>query len=175
MNWTELLKSSVDAAFHPTEGMFKMVEPGEMNWKPETGSNWMTAGQLLMHLTTACGHCCKGFVTGDWGMPEGQSAEDMSPEDMMPPAEKMPTVETVEQALDLLAADKALAHEMIEKAGEEDLDTRMVGAPWAPEMKMPLGAYLLQMVGHLSQHKDQLYYYLKLKGKPVHTGVLWGM
>jgi hypothetical protein len=31
------------------------------------------------------------------------------------------------------------------------------------------------MLGHLTQHKGQLFYYLKLQGKPVNTGDLWGM
>ncbi len=175
MNWTELLNSSVEATYAPTISLMKMVEPGELSFKPETGANWMTTGQLLMHITTACGHCCRGFVTGDWGMPEGAKMEDMSPEDMMPPAEKMPAVETVEQAVELLTADKKLALEMIAQAGEDELDTRMVGAPWNPEMKMPLGCHLQSMVSHLAQHKAQLFYYLKLMGKPVHTGHLWGM
>jgi hypothetical protein len=39
---------------------------------------------------------------------------------------------------------------------------------------MILGQRLLQMVAHLAQHKAQLFYYLKLQGKPVHTGHLWG-
>ena len=30
-------------------------------------------------------------------------------------------------------------------------------------------------VDHLKEHKAQLFYYLKLQGKPVHTGNLWGM
>jgi hypothetical protein len=32
-----------------------------------------------------------------------------------------------------------------------------------------------QMVDHLFCHKNQLFYYLKLMGKPVDTGSLWGM
>ena len=31
------------------------------------------------------------------------------------------------------------------------------------------------MIGHLSTHKNQLFYYLKLQGLPVHTGHLYGM
>jgi hypothetical protein len=31
------------------------------------------------------------------------------------------------------------------------------------------------MLAHLAQHKGQLFYYLKLMGRPVHTGHLWGM
>jgi hypothetical protein len=31
------------------------------------------------------------------------------------------------------------------------------------------------MVTHLDVHKSQLFYYLKLQGKPVNTAHLWGM
>ncbi|MHC4473876.1 MAG: DinB family protein [Planctomycetota bacterium] len=174
MNWTELLKGEVEANYGATVGLVNMVGDDELAFKPATGENWMTTGQLLMHITTACGFCCKGFVTGDWGMPEGMSIEDMPPEEMLPPAEKMPTVETIAQAIDLLAADKRLALEMIDQPGEESLASREVTAPWNPTPKI-LGAMLLDMVGHLASHKGQLFYYLKLMGKPVDTGHLWGM
>ena len=127
MNWTELLKSSIEATYAPTEGMIKMVEPGELSWKPETGANWMTTGQLLMHITTACGHCFRGFVTGDWGMPEGG---DMTEDELLPPAEKLPTVGSPAEAKALLAQDKQLALEMLAQCSEEQLTTKLVTAPW---------------------------------------------
>jgi hypothetical protein len=33
----------------------------------------------------------------------------------------------------------------------------------------------LHGIHHLQQHKGQLFYYLKLQGKPVNTEHLWGM
>ena len=174
MNWTELLKSGADGAYHATEGLIALVDDDSLDWKPETGENWMTTGQLLMHITCACGACMKGFVTGDWSMPEGAEMDDAGDE-MLPPAEVLPTVQTVAEAVERLSADKDLAHVMIERAGEEDLAHKLVAAPWNPEEKLPLGHHLLGMVQHLSQHKGQLFYYLKLQGKPVHTGTLWGM
>ena len=94
---------------------------------------------------------------------------------MLPPADKMPTVESVAQARELLAEDRATAFKMIDEAGEEDLAGKLVAAPWCPEINMPLGQHLLSMVGHLALHKAQLFYYLKLLEKPVNTGNLWGM
>jgi uncharacterized damage-inducible protein DinB len=63
---------------------------------------------------------------------------------------------------------------MIDQAGEDDLANRSMSAPWAPGVEYPLGRHLLQMVQHLDRHKGQLFYYLKLQGKPVNTGDLWG-
>jgi hypothetical protein len=175
MNWTELLKSEVAETYHATEGLLDLVDETMLDWKPESGGNWMTMGQLLKHLTTACGFCCRGFVTGDWGMPEGVDYEDVPEDEMLPPAEKMPSVETVEEARAALADDKALAYLMIERAGEEDLEHKKMPAPWNPTAERELGYHLLNMIGHLGSHKAQLFYYLKLLGKPVHTGNLWGM
>lgn len=51
---------------------------------------------------------------------------------------------------------------------------RPTPAPWDPTA-MPLGQRLLEMVGHLKNHKGQLFYYLKLQGLPVNTTHLYGM
>jgi uncharacterized damage-inducible protein DinB len=174
VNWTELLKSEVERTFASTERLLDKVDPNRLDWKPATGSNWMTVSQLLMHLSNACGAPFKGFVTGDWGMPEGMKMEDIPPEEMLPPAEKMPAIGGVAEAKRLLSRDKALALQMIDKAGESDLANKQVAAPWMPGVKLPLGRYLLEMVQHLEKHKGQLFYYLKLQGKPVTTADLWG-
>jgi uncharacterized damage-inducible protein DinB len=175
MKWTELLKEQVESVYHATEGLMDLVKLKDLSFKPATGANWMTTGQLLKHITEACGFCMRGFVTGDWGMPEGVEYEEVPEDQMLPPAEKMPAVKRVADAKKLLAADKKLALAMIRKAGERSLATKMVAAPWNPKVKSPLGLHLLHMVSHLSQHKGQLFYYLKLMGRPVHTGHLWGM
>lgn len=169
MNWTELLRSEIDAAYHATEGLMKLVDKDKLNWKPATGANWMTTGQLLKHLTEACGLCIRGFVTNEWPMPE-----NASPDEMLPPAEKLPAVKSVDEALKLLAEDKMVALECVKRAGEKELSTKMLPAPWNPTPTL-LGRQCLSMVGHLNSHKGQLFYYLKLQGKPVHTGTLWGM
>jgi hypothetical protein len=174
MNWTELLTKEVESTYNATEGLIDLVDDNKLDWKPSTGSNWMTTGQLLMHITSSCGACCKGFVTGDWGMPEGVDINDMPPEDMLPSAEKLPTIGSVAETKKALADDKQIALDMIAKSSEEDLANKVLAAPWDPT-ETTLGRHLLQMVSHLNQHKTQLFYYLKLQGQPVHTGNLWGM
>ena len=107
-------------------------------------------------------------------MPEGVSVDEMSPEDMLPPAEQFPALGSVDEAKRLLAADKQLALDMLARCPEERLATGVATAPWDPT-EMLLGHRLLDMVQHLKSHKAQLFYYLKLQGVPVHTGHLWGM
>ncbi|HMD96412.1 MAG TPA: DinB family protein [Terriglobia bacterium] len=175
MNWTELLKNEVETTYATTARLLDAVDPDGLDWKPESGHNWLTVGQLLQHITNACGAGCRGFVTGDWGLPAGTRLEDLSPEEMLPPAEKMPAIESIEKAKDLLAQDKTIALQMIDQAGENDLASREIAAPWAPGAPVALGCHLLRMVQHLDQHKGQLFYYLKLQGKPVNTVDLWGL
>jgi uncharacterized damage-inducible protein DinB len=174
MNWTQLLKDEIETTYTTTGKLLDRVDSDSLAWKPASGSNWMTVGQLLKHITSACGGACKGFVTGDWGLPEGVKLEDLPPEEMLPPADKMPTITSVEEARKLVSEDKAVALQMIDQAGEHDLANKEVAAPWAPDVKFALGRHLLQMVQHLDRHKSQLFYYLKLQGKPVNTGDLWG-
>lgn len=174
MTWKELLKGEMEYGYAVVAKLMELVEESDLAWKPATGSNWMTTGQLLYHITEACGMCWKGFVTGDWGMPEGMDMADVKPEEMMPPAEAMKTVSTVAEALDMLEKDKAVARAMLDSVTEDELENREAPAPWDPST-VNLGHRLLQMVAHLNCHKDQLFYYLKLQGKPVHTGNLWGM
>jgi uncharacterized damage-inducible protein DinB len=174
MNWTELLKAEIQSAYTVTEALLALVGDDTLGWRPSTGSNWMTTGQLLKHMTQACGAPFRGFVTGDWGLPEGKDISEVKPEEDLPPAEKLPTLESVAEAIQLLQEDKQLALKMLAASGEERLAHEIAPAPWDPT-EMVLGHRLLQMIDHLKQHKGQLFYYLKLQGKPVSTHNLWGM
>ncbi len=74
MNWTKLIGHEIETTYKAAEGLMDLVDEDQLGWKPSTGSNWMTTGQLLRHMTSACGSSCRGFVTGDWGMPDGVDA-----------------------------------------------------------------------------------------------------
>jgi uncharacterized damage-inducible protein DinB len=174
MTLTEVLKQEAEVSFAVTESLFRLVDDGQLGWKPATGRNWMTLGQLLLHCATAGGSGIKGFVTGDWGLPEGRSFDDLPPDQVLPPAEAMPQAKSVAEALALLADDRRVALRYLNEAGEQNLLTRRSPAPWGgPEVT--LFQHLLHMIEHLAQHKGQLFYYLKLLGKDVNTGNLWGM
>jgi uncharacterized damage-inducible protein DinB len=173
MNWTDLIKAEVESTYTVTEKLIARVDDAALTWKPATGENWMTTGQLLFHLTQGCGMAFRALVTGDWGLPEGKTFEDLPPEDKMPPAEKLPAVLSAAEARTLLNADRVLALEMLAKAGEPRLAAEPAPVPWDPS-PMVLGRRMLQMVDHQKQHKGQLFYYLKLQGVPVSTPDLWG-
>ena len=170
MTLTEVLVTEAEATYVIAERLFGRVSDDELPWTPSAGKSWMSVGQLLMHCARfGCGRAIQGFVTGDWG----PRAEDSTKEDHLPPAEALPSVTSVRQALDLLAADRRLAVGCIRAAGEASLLERKVAAPWGgPELC--LFQQLLRMIAHLAQHKGQLFYYLKLMGKDVKTVDLWG-
>ncbi len=123
----------------------------------------MTTSELLRHLTNACGWCCERFVTDTW-------MEVMQGTAPSPGTD----VESIAEAKQLLAEDKALTLRLIEEAGEEALAEKQMAAPWDPTVR-PLGQHILGMIAHLGQHKGQLFYYLKLQGKPVTTWALYGI
>ena len=162
MNWTELLKSEAESAYRAARGLMDRVDADQLAWKPEQG-DWMTTSQLLCHMTNACGWCCERFVTDTW-------REVMEGKGESPPTD----VSSVEEAKRLLEEDERLAYRLIDEAGEETLAGRMMPAPWDPTPR-PLGQHLLGMIAHLAQHKGQLFYYLKLQGKPVNTWTLYGI
>lgn len=170
MTLKEILEQDATAMYHATDGLFTLVDEDSLDWTPQTGSNWMTMGQLLLHCTDACGKTWNGFVTGDWGMPVDPS--EASTEEMMPPAERMPSVSSVGEARDLLAADRELAMKVLAGVPEERLAGERSAPPWGgPEAS--LFQHLNGMIWHLGQHKGQLFYYLKLQGKDVNTMHLW--
>ena len=173
MNWTELLNAETESVYAVTEKLMSRVDESVLAWKPATGSNWMTTGQLLRHLAESCGASFRAFIKGDWGLPEGVDINNLPPEQMLPPAENMPAVASVVEAIQLLLKDKQLAFEVLRSCSEEELATKPTPAPWDP-MGMVLGQRLLQMIDHTKQHKGQLFYYLKLQGKSVNTVDLWG-
>lgn len=173
MSLMKALLEEMENNYEVTKKLFQLVEPGQLCWKPTTGSNWMTVGQLLMHCAQAQGVAVRAFVTGDWGLPDGVDIKDIPPEEMLPPADKLPAVESVDQALQLLAEDREVGIATLKGLDETELLQKRFSAPWGgPEYT--LFQHILHMINHLGQHKGQLFYYLKLLGKDVKTGDLWG-
>ena len=129
MNWTQFLKTEIETTYATTLKLVDNVDSASLDWKPLSGANWMTVGQLLKHLTIACGAAMKGLVTGDWGLPKGVRMEDLPSDEVFPPAEKLPSVASVDDARTQLLDDEAVALKVIAEAGEEALAMKEVTAP----------------------------------------------
>jgi uncharacterized damage-inducible protein DinB len=174
MTLIDVLLQEAEQTYDITKKLFRHVADGELSWKPTTGKSWMTVGQLLMHCASfGCGKAVRGFVKGDWGLPKDTRLEDLGDEQHVPPPEALPSVESVKQALELLAEDRNLAIVCLAQVHETRLLTETFAAPWGGS-ELSLFQHLLSVIAHLAQHKGQLFYYLKLMGRDVNTGDLWG-
>lgn len=167
MSWTQTLEREIGYTYGSAMSLMRLVQDDELGWKPDTPegaetTGWMTLGQLLDHMGSACGWMCEAFQTGAW-KPVGSEG---------PPA-KLPSASSVESAIEALLADRDKALAAVRAAGDERMETVLVMAPWGIEGT--LGQQFLDSVKHLASHRAQLFYYLKLLGRPVHTGHLWGM
>ena len=170
----QMLLEEAGGTYSITEKLFHRVSDADLSWKPATGGNWMTVGQLLMHCSNfSCGRAVQGFVKGEWGLPESVEPGDLYVTQHVPPAAALPGVGSVEQALELLSNDRSLTLRCIGEVEEAELLGKRSTAPWGGVEK-PLFHHLLLMIAHLAQHKGQLFYYLKLMGKDLNTSDLWG-
>jgi hypothetical protein len=171
----QILLEKAETTYTITQKLFRLVSDGELSWKPASGKNWMTVGQLLMHCANfGCGKAIQGFVKGDWEMLDNEASQNSDEVEHIPPASALPTVKTVKEALELLEKDRKVAQSCINEVDEDDLLIGGIIAPWGgPELS--LFQQLLLMMEHLAQHKGQLFYYLKLMGKKVNTADLWGV
>ncbi len=174
MTLVQVLHDEAERTYGVAERLFDRVEDRDLSWTPPTGRNWMTVGRLLRHCAEfGCGKAVQGFVHGDWGLSEGTPIEDLASSNHVPPAEALPTVESVDQARRLLAEDRRLTLRCLAEIREEDLLGPPFSAPWGgPDLS--LFQHLLLMIAHLSQHKGQLFYYLKLLDRDVDSTDLWG-
>ena len=135
MTLKEILQEDAASVYQATEGLMRLVDESQLDWKPSTGENWMTVGQLLLHCTNACGMTAKGFITGDWGMP--MDPGEMPEGEMLPPAEKMPSVKNVDEAIRLLSDDREMVLKLFSEVSEERLANERSAPPWGgPERSL---------------------------------------
>lgn len=173
MNWRPLIEEQLGWAYKVTDGLVDLIGDEDLGWKPATGSNWLTVGQLLEHIAGCGGITFKGFADNDWETMPPEVAQ-AGPDSAMPPAESFPTVESVDDARRKIEADHALAVATLAGISDEELESKPAPAWWDPR-DVAMGPRLVEMINHLNQHKGQLFYYLKLMGRDVNTSHLWGM
>lgn len=171
MNWKPYLEERLDRAYRVTDGLIDLVTDDDLDFKPATGTNWMTVGQLLEHMA-GCGGVTFEYFVG--GRAANRAPEADGSNGGLPMAEEMPTVASVAEARRKIEADRRMAAEILAGVSDEDLELRPSPVYWDPR-EVSLGQRMSEMVDHLVQHKGQLFYYLKLMGRDVNTSLLWGM
>jgi hypothetical protein len=147
-------------ACRPTESLIRMVSPDKLQWRP--GPKFMSLGQLICHLGEGLGAVLSATITGKW-----PTAEEM---EQAMKLENMPSC-TVEDALNKLESDKLVLRETLSGISERDFSGKAVSVPWG--MQGTIERMAISFLEHFTNHKMQLFIYLKLLGLPVHTGTLY--
>ena len=147
--------------YRPTEKLIGMVPADKIHWAP--GPKFMSTGQVLCHLGDGIGGGLQMMLTGNW-----PSAKEME-EGMK--LENLPSC-SPKEALDKLEKDKKILRQALDSVSEVDFTNRVVSVPWGWNAKMERMA--IGFLGHFTNHKMQLFTYLKLLGLPVNTEILYG-
>jgi uncharacterized damage-inducible protein DinB len=148
--------------FRPAEKLIGMVPADKLKWQP--GPTFMSAGQVICHLSDGLGGGFEMMLSGQW-----PSMEEME-EGMK--LENLPSC-SPQEALDKLEKDKIILRRVLDGMGEDDFANKVVSVPWGLKAKMELMA--VHFLEHFTNHKMQLFTYLKLLGLPVNTQTLYGM
>ncbi len=150
----------VTQAFRPAKTLIGMVPADRLDWRP--GPKFMTLGQLICHMSTGVGDGIRLLHTGQWPTMD-EMLTGMK-------QENLPWC-GVDEALSKLDADRAVLREALAGISERDFAEKTVSVPWG--MKGKFEVLALSFLEHFTNHKMQLFTYLKLLDLPVETQVLY--
>ena len=159
-----------------TRGLIARTPKDKLAWRPD--ASFLTLGAVLHHVATAVGTSLRDVMNDAWEFrPPGGAGAGLPPDagggEGMPAADAFPTVKNVDEALTMLDADWRLFEERFARVNERTLNEQVCRIPWmAPGTT--LKEYLLLTVEHLSNHRMQLFMYLRLLGVKVGTGERYG-
>ena len=148
--------------YRPTEKLIGMVPGDKLDWRP--GPTFMSVGQVIRHLSDGLGVGLEMLLGGQWP-PMEEMAEGMK-------LENLPSC-SPQEALDKLEKDKKILRKVLDSMSEEDFTNKVLSVPWGWKAKMERMA--IHFLEHFTNHKMQLFTYLKLLGLPVNTETLYGM
>jgi uncharacterized damage-inducible protein DinB len=152
----------VMGSYGPAEKLIGMVPADKLNWRP--GPTFMSVGQLICHLSDGLGGGLEMLLSGKWPSME-EMAEGMK-------LENLPSC-SLQEAQDKLEKDKKTLRQVLDGVSQKNFTNKVVSVPWGMTAKMePMAIHFLE---HFTNHKMQLFTYLKLLGLPVNTETLYGM
>jgi len=140
--------------------------PGDrLDWRPDP--SFLKLGAVIRHVAESHGSGLRDLKNGGWEIRlEGGGGG-------LPPADAFPCAKSVNEALVMLDADWKLFEETLDAVDEKTFNTQVCRIPWMPP-GTTLVEYLLSSTEHLSNHRMQLFLYLRLLGVKVNTGDLYG-
>ena len=147
--------------YPPVEKMIGLIPADKLDWRP--GPTFMSFGQVICHLSDGLGSGFEMLLSNKWPAME-EMEEGMK-------LENLPSC-SPQEALDKLEKDKGILRQALDGVSEEDFANKVVSVPWGWQAKIErMGVSFLQ---HFTNHKMQLFTYLKLLGLPVDTQTLYG-
>ena len=148
-------------AYQPALALIRLAPADKLDWRP--APNFMSLGQLLCHLSEGLGEGTRDLITGNW-----PTMEEMEKGMRL---ENLPTRSGAE-SLSKLEKDKEILRKVLAGVRAEDFAQKVVSVPWGAQVK--LEQMVLYFREHFTNHKQQLFTYLKLLGLPVDTATLYG-
>jgi hypothetical protein len=146
------------------ESVLRAVPPSMISHRPQPAM--MSVSQLIRHMASACGGSFKFVLEFK---PDPAAAPHAEPS-----LDRLLGYETPAEALSHLGRDQSALREAVMALGEEEFQTRVIALPWAPALRVPLWELGLMMVEHLSNHRMQLFQYLRASGLHIDTSTLYG-
>ncbi len=162
MTRNEYLKF-VEGIYKATRGLIQLTPADRLDFRPKEGL--MTTAQVLKHLATCLGAGLEMAIGNSW--------PDIPEEEMLPVVEKMPKSSSTAEALDEIDQDWELLKQEMEKITDGEFNQDKVNVPWMP-FPMTYLEYMMQAMEHLSNHRMQLFIWLKLAGLELDTSHLYG-
>lgn len=154
----------VEGIFRASRGLIQLTPEDKLNFKPKDGL--MTIAQVLKHLSTCLGESLAMAIDQSWPkMPEGE---------MLPTADKLPKSNSAAEALKEIDQDWELLKKQIDRINDQEFNEKSFQVPWMP-FPMTYTEFMMQALEHMSNHRMQLFIWLKLAGLNLHTGNLYGM
>jgi len=154
----------VEGIYRASRGLIQLTPEDKLDFKPKDGL--MTIAQVLKHLSACLGESLTMAIDQSWPkMPEGE---------MLPTADKLPKSESAAEALKEIDRDWELLKKQSERIDDREFNEKSFQVPWMP-FPMTYEEFMMQALEHMSNHRMQLFIWLKLAGLDLHTGHLYGM
>jgi hypothetical protein len=148
-----------------TRGIIAKTPGDKLDWRPD--ASFLKLGAVIRHVADSVGAGLRDLMKGGWEIKiEGGG-------NGLPPADAFPSVKSVNEAIAMIDADWKLFEDSFATVDEKTLNTQVCRIPWMPP-GTTLAEYLLSSTEHLSNHRMQLFLYLRLLGVKVDTGDLYG-
>jgi uncharacterized damage-inducible protein DinB len=163
MTRKEYLKFT-EGIYKATRGIIQLTPDSKLDFKPQAGL--MTIAQILKHISSSLGASLQMGLTNSW--------PKIPAEEMLPSADKLPKSASAAEALQEIDQDWKLLEQEIEKITDGEFNQNKIDVPWMP-FPMTLVEFMMQAMEHLSNHRMQLFIWLKLSGEALNTGHLYGM